>query len=214
LSVFTLGDLKSRVWDRLDQNVELYPSADVTGEINDAIAAWNLFVGEIQATLHVPGFSVAGQIIYATPTGIILPTQVYCEGRQLNRESLLNISRLRRAWQTETTQYHGPVMNFVPIGLGSFAIHPIDHLGGKDIEVRGIAEPVPLVADADYITLPDEDGDSIADLAAVNLIFLEGGKTFADASLLYTRVLSRLKGRMRPGTKLPQYWLIKETVPQ
>lgn len=211
MSVYSLGDLKSRVYDRLENNVELYPQAQVVSEINNAIRSWNLFVGEVQDTRHVPGYSVAGQILYSVPTGIIAPFYVYCEGRQLNLVPLKVISRLRRDWMRETTQYYGPVMNWIPIGLSTFAIHPIDHIGGKDIEVSGLVEPTLLVNDEDSISIPDKDADVITDLATVNLAFVEGGKTFADISMLYTQVLSRMKKRAAwAGMRMPMYWIIKQ----
>jgi hypothetical protein len=215
MPVLTLGDLKTRVYNRLDQNTALYPDADVTREINDSIAAWSLFTSAIQAQVHVPGYTVANQVLYSVPAGILVPQRVYFEGRQLAKESIRKMSLLRRDWITDVSSTRGPVCDWIPFGIGTFAIHPADSIGGNDLLVVGIAEPTPLVLDADPITLPDEDADSIAELSSANLTFREGGAIFAASSLLYQKFLSRMKERMTwKAVKLPRYWILAATQAQ
>jgi len=211
MPTFTLANLKSRVYDRLDQNTALYPSAEVVNEINDSIRTYNL--GILQTSIHVPGYTVASQLLYSTPSGVLYPMYVYFEGRKLNKLSLRKISLLSREWMSHTTLNYGPVMDWVPIGLDTFAIHPVDTIGGNDLLVVGVSEPTALAVDGDTITVPDEDAQAIADLTVVSLLFKEGGLTFAASSYLYTRFLALLKARMRFTTmKLPRYYVQQEVV--
>jgi len=207
---FTLADLKQRVWDRVDNNVDLYPASEVTSELNEAICAYNLYTGVIQGYAHVPGYTIANQVVYSVPTGILVAQHVAFEGRTLSKVSIRKISLLRRNWLTETTTATGPVARWVPIGIDTLAIHPADAVGGKDLLVSGIAEPTPLVDDADTITLPDEDAEAIEELAGATIVLKEGGKAFADVSLLYRRFLSTVKQKMLwQSAKLPRYWLLQ-----
>jgi hypothetical protein len=211
MPTFTLADLKTMVYNRLDNNTELYPAADVTLELNDAIRTWNLYTGAIQTSVHVPGYTVANQILYSTPVGILVPLRVTYEGRQLAKDSLTNMGRLRHNWVRETTasSTSGPVSTWIPIGRDTFAIYPADRLGGNDLVVTGIAEPTPLAADADVITLPQEDADNVSDLASTGLLFIEGGKTFADGSMVYQRFLGAMKKKARwQQLKMPRYFLL------
>lgn len=209
MPIYTLFTLRSRVLDLLDQNTELYPASDVDREINDSIRAWNSFTGAIVSEKPVPGGSVPGQVLYPVPSGLLYPLRISVSGRELQRSWISAISRTRRSWVTERTPSR-PWL-WIPVGINKFAIWPAIETASITINVFGVAEPAKLVNDFDLIEFHDEDADAIVKLAAVNLLFREGGSVFAQASLMYRHYLGRLKERSRfRNIKLPRYWLLRK----
>jgi len=105
------------------------------------------------------------------------------------------------------------VAQWWPIGTQKFGIHPADVIGGLPLAIVGVVEPTLLVNPTDVIDLPDEYTQIIDDYAAHVLQLKEGGKIFADASLLYQKFLSVMKdyGRWRYLVQ-PRYWIEAQAV--
>lgn len=208
MPTYTLGVLKGLVYDRVENNTQLYTSEEVTLVINEAIRITNLFSGFCQGSVQVPGFTVANQLLYNTPSPILFPTQVSFEGRVLGKIGLTRISEDIRNWATDTTSSYGPVARWVPIGINRFAIHPIDDIGGNDLLVTGVLEPIQLVNDGDVMQLDDEFVTLITEYGGHRLVLKEAGKIFADASVLiqtFWREMKRLKRWQ--GFKAPRYYV-------
>jgi hypothetical protein len=193
MPTFTLADLETRVWDHLDGNIYFYPEANVRSCINEGLRVLNLLIGWYQDTISVPGFSVAGQISYSVPAGIVIPIRVYYEGRELERVSLRKLADKFRNWASDESAYNGPVARWCPLGVTRFIIHPRDSTAGRWIEVSGVATIIPLVNQTDVVALDDEYVDILVDYVRSRIMLKEGGKPFADASVAYTTMIQKVK---------------------
>src|SRR6266700_5733958 len=140
MPTFTLGEISDLVYDRLEGNRELYTQPELTAVINEAIRVIGLFTNFNETSIQVPGFTVANQLLYSTPSPIIFPTGVTFEGRDLDKIGLRLAAQTYRSWATDSTDSYGPVARWIPIGIDTFAIHPIDATGGNDLTVIGMAE--------------------------------------------------------------------------
>lgn len=205
----TLAEIQQDVYDQLEQNTILYTLQQVTNVINEGYRIINGFTGLNQATVSVPGFSVAGQLIYQSPSPILFPLECYFEGKQLRKMSLGALARTYRGWAADLTNKSGPVQRWAPIGITRFVIHPQDAVGGRDIAITGVTEPTPLVNAGDSISIPDEYLTMLISYVSHRIRLKEGGKVFSDASLLlqqFYRDLKRL-GRFQTA-KFPSYWIL------
>lgn len=153
MPTFTLGDLVSRVLARLDNNSQLYTTPEITAVINEAQVVSNILIGYYQGPVVMPGWSQAGARWYNTPPGMLIPSKIQWEGRYLQPTGINALGRSHRTWSTDTTANTGyPVSGWVRWGLNKFAVWPADSLGGAQIVVSGILEPVPLVNPTDTVT--------------------------------------------------------------
>jgi hypothetical protein len=189
----TLAALQQATIDRLEENSQLYPLPDLTIAINEAYRQINLMAWLNQATVSVPGFSVAGQLVYQTPTPILIPLVAYFEGKQLGKSSLGSMARTHLSWATDTSIKNGIPREWVPIGINQFVIRPADSIGGRDIEISGVVEPVLLVNPGDVISVNDDFETMIVNLAAHRIQLREGGKVFASSSLLLQSFYHEMK---------------------
>ena len=206
---FVLSTLRSMVLDRLDGNSILYTDPELDYVINEAVRCTSLFTGFFRNTLHLPGFTVANQIVYSTPPGMLVPILVSFEGRQLQKISFRSLARVRRNWATDTTASYGRVDYWASIGIGKFVMSPVDSTGGHDLTITGLGEPPLLVNDSDVLVIENEYVELITAYCAHRLPLKEGGKVFADGSLALNEFYDKIKERMRYETFIsPKYRLI------
>ena len=210
MPLFTLADLRTRALDRLDGNAILYTNPELDWVINEAVRITALFTGFYRATVQLPEYTTAGIRIYDVPAGILVPTAVAFEGRQLQKISLKKLARKRRNWATDTTATHGQVEFWAPVGITRFVISPLDAAGGNDITLTGMAEPPLLVLPADVMQLENEYVELITEYCAHRLPLKEGGKIFTDASMGLNTYYSKMNERRR-FTKLamPKYYRLQ-----
>jgi hypothetical protein len=104
------------------------------------------------------------------------------------------------------------VARWIPIGLKTFALHPIDATGGNSVTVTGVMETQQLVNPTDVCQLDDEFVTLISDYGGHRLVLKETGKTFADASLLIQGFWREMKTLKRWETfKAPRYFVQVES---
>jgi len=213
MPTFTLASLSQRILDQLDNNTGEFPQAQVTSVINEGLSRLNVVTGFNQATVTVPGGTVAGQLEYDTPDGIMFPLRCDYNGRQLSPLSLRSLSRRYRNWAEDTTVL-GPVSQWARIGIGKFVIHPIDLAGGNDLDVTGIAPAPRLSSPGDPVHLDDQFVDILVDYGKNRLPLKEGGRPFQSASLAYRDMIRKIKTMTCwSEMKFPSYWLIQEQEP-
>jgi hypothetical protein len=209
MPTFTLEQLRTKVYARLDNNSELYTLPEVDAVINECLRTVNLFTTFYRGSVAVAGGSAIDRLVYQTPAGILIPSAVFFAGRQLQKTSLLKLARQRRNWATDTTARSGRVEFWAPVGIGQFVITPRDSVGGREIVVDGVAEPPLLVNPGDVIALENEFVELLTEYGAHRLPLKEGGKVFADGSLALHGFWSKLKQRKRyQSLIMPRYWLL------
>jgi hypothetical protein len=197
------------VLDRLDQNATLYTPPELDYVVNEAVRVVSLFTGFFRNTLQLPGYTVAGQLVYNTPHGMMVPIMVTFEGRQLQKYTLKKLARDRRNWATETTLSCGRVKQWASVGIGKFVINPIDSIGGNELLITGLGEPPLLVNDGDVLVIENEYVELITSYGVHNLPLKIGGKIFADGSLALNEFYSKIAERMRyESFKAPKYRII------
>lgn len=196
MPTFELTDLQQRSWDGLDGNNQLYPPANVTSVLNEGLRRLNIITAFNQATVPIGvagGFTVANQQLYAVPAGLFIPQRVYFEQRELKKMTIEQIAQRFRDWTRDASVSKGPPMRWAPIGLNQFVIHPFDAVGGRLLEVSGVAPVTPLVNAGDVVELEDHNAEILIDYTKSRIMLKEGGKPFADASLAYQQMIAKLK---------------------
>lgn len=204
MPVLTLAGLRTRVYNRIENNSLFYPTVTVDLRINQAIQNVNLFTGFNQARTG-GGFSVANRLIYNCPPGVIFPMKIFLEGKELLKTPLQSMVQGARQILKPAT---GRAPSYwIPIGLRQYCIYPAP-LGGKFIDIWGVTEPAKLVNPTDTMTLADEHANLVEDRAFITLTLKEGGKIFTDASKIYPKWLVRMKDlRMWEEFTNPKYWV-------
>jgi hypothetical protein len=208
MPTYSLAELETLVWNRVESNTILYTQPEVQAVISEALRVTNLFSATNEGSVELPGFTVKGQLVYQTPLGMIFPTRVAFEGRDLDKVGLTRIGQDIRSWATDDTNNYGPVARWIPIGIQAFAIHPIDAVGGNDLTVTGVFETTPMTKPTDVMQLDDEFVSLISEYGGHRLVLKEAGKVFTDASVLiqaFWRVMKRLKRWQ--SFKAPRYFV-------
>jgi hypothetical protein len=207
---FTLATLQQMVLDRLDNNTALYTDDELTYIINECVRVISLFTGFFRSTVTETGVTVANQIIYNTPSGMLMPLMVAFNGRQIQKTTLRNLSRRRRNWAMETTAGFGQTESWAPLGLTQFVMYPIDSTGGNTLIITGLGEPPLLVNPGDTLVIENEYVELITAYGAHRGPLKEGGKIFADGSLELKEFYSILNERKRYQASIePRYWLLQ-----
>ncbi len=210
----TLQQLERRVWDGLDSNDQMFPEGNVRSVLNEGARRLNLLVAFRQVTVPVPGATVANQLIYRTPSEVVIPLRVYFEEVELSKASLRQVATKFRTWATDSTATRGPVTRWAPIDIRQFIIHPRDAVGGQLLEVNGIARWVPLVEPTDTITLDDQYCDALVDYCKSRIRLKEGGQPFALASVAYQEFIRKTKAwTVWESMKFPSYFVIRDEEP-
>ncbi len=206
---FTLSTLQQMVLDRLDGNSTLYTSPETAYIINEAVRVVSLFTGFFRNTVLLPGFTVANQLIYPTPSGMLVPTFIAYEGRQLQKTTLTKLARSRRNWATATTAAYGRIDYWANNGIGQFILNPIDSVGGHALTITGIGEPPLLVDSGDVLVIENEYVELITAYCAHRLPLKIGGKIFADGSIEIKEFYSKMQERSRfEAWEEPKYRLL------
>ncbi len=215
MPTFTLQALQQRVLDGLDQNNLFYPTGNTRSVLNEGLRRLNLLVAFQMTTVPVPGATVADQLIYRTPAEITIPLRVYFEKIELSKASIRQIATKYRTWSTDSNATRGPVSEWAPIDIRQFIIHPIDAGGGRLLEVNGIAKITPLVEPTDVIQLDNQYCDLLIDFAKGRIMLKEGGKNWADNSVLsYSEWVRKVKAwSVWRGVSFARYFLAKEEEP-
>jgi hypothetical protein len=211
---FTLAELEEDVWDGLDSNDSMYPEPNVRYAINQGTRRLSLLTGFCQNIVPVPGNTVASQLVYQVPSGIVVPMRVYYEERELSKTSVRELSSWFRNWTTDSSATMGPPARWAPLGSTGFFIHPLDAIGGSLLEVEGIAPITPLVGQEDTAQIDDEDAEILVKYAQTRVRLKLAGKPFADASMTYQEWMRQIKTKMIwEGMVMPRYWVDKQLQP-
>jgi hypothetical protein len=194
----TLEQMMSRVYSRLDGNTVLYLSQEVINAINEQIRVVNCYTGYLQTVVELPSFTRPNQVWYRVPSGVLFPLRLQWEQTFLDRVSLDMLGQSHPNWSMENTANTGmQVSRWALAGLGIFALHPADSVGGNDIRITAIQEPVLLESGTDVIPFPNEYSEIIEDLTVVALVLKESGQTFQQTLVLYKKAMSKLKEMSR-----------------
>ncbi len=210
MPTFTLAQLRTKAYSRVDNNTAFYGTDEVDQVINECVRVVALVTGFYRTTAQLPAWTVANQLVYTTPAGILIPTDIAFEGRQLQKISLKRLARQRRNWATDTTASKGRVEFWAPVGIGKFVISPKDAQGGRDLTITGLGTPPLLALPNDVLSIENEYVELITEYCAHRLPLKEGGKIFADGSLALNAFYKKLAQRKRlESWKQPKYWLVK-----
>lgn len=214
MPTFTLSALQGLVYDGLDGNNLLYPTAQVTSVLNEVLRKVNLLTGFSQDTIAVPGSTVANQLLYSTPPGILVPLKVYYEEQELEKYSLRQLSERYRNWAVDLNTWEGQVARWFTLGLTTFGIHPLDTIGGGLLEVQGITPFTPLSLPGDFVNLNDELCEILVKYCRGRLMIKETGGPFEQAGLVYQEFIRSMKA-MTIWTEMqwPAYFLEKQLEP-
>lgn len=203
----TVGQLDTRVLNRIDNNSILYGQAERYIYYNEAQRVLNLITGFLQTTVAVPSATVVNRVWYDVPSPILIPLKVQFNGTYLHKSSLTRIGQTNPTWTKDTSANVGyPPASWVPVGLTKFGLHPAGSIGGAEILVTGIKEPTLFTtSDQDQvIPFPSNYLEAMEDLSAFSIQLKEGFPLFQAAFILYQKFMakmgeqSRWRGLMMP----------------
>lgn len=190
----TVGQLDVRVLNRLDGNDLLYVQPERYTYYNEAQRFLNLITGLLQVTVPVPSGAVQRRVWYDTPAPILIPLKVQFNGTYLHKSSLTRIGQTNPTWTQDTSANVGfPPASWVPVGLTKFGLHPADSIGGAEILVTGIQEPV-LFSTSNpnqLLPFPSEYIEAMEDLSAFSIQLKEGFPLFQAANMLYQKFIAK-----------------------
>ncbi len=203
----TVGQLDTRVLNRVDTNSLLYPQAERYLYYNEAQRFLNVITGLLQVTVPVPSGTVSGRVWYDTPSPILIPLKVQFDGTYLHKSSLTRIGQTNPTWTQDTSSNVGyPPASWVPVGLTKFGLHPAGSIGGAEILVTGIKDPTLFTTSdpSQVIPFPSNYLEAMEDLSAFSIQLKEGFPLFQAAFILYQKFMakmgeeSRWRGLMMP----------------
>lgn len=175
----TLGDLKTRVYDQLDDDGTYYTGNEVRHALN---AALNLFVlltlciEREDSTFEIgTGYSYT---ISDRITDFLLPLRVVNNADVRVRPARIHdLDGLSSTWRSDT----GAPSRYTVCGYDTLFITPIGNAGDK-IRIRYAATPTQLSLDTDTPEIPADQQPHLVDYACWWLRLKEGGQELANAA--------------------------------
>ena len=192
----------------MDNNTLLYPQSERYIYYNEAQQVLNLLSGLLQTSVLVPTGSQIKRVWYDVPSPILIPLKVQFNGTYLHKSSLSKIGQTNPSWLKDTTANLGhPTASWIPVGLTKFGIHPADSIGGADLLVTGIQDPVQFTSSSQTIPFPNEYLEAMEDLSAFSIQLKEGFPILQAAITLYQKFLSKMteNNRWRDNISMPAY---------
>lgn len=195
MPIATVGQLDTRVLNRVDNNSLLYPQDERYLYYNEAQRFLNVITGFLQTTVPVPSGTVPRRVWYDTPAPILIPLKVQFSGTYLHKSSLTRIGQTNPTWTQDTSANLGyPPSSWIPVGLTKFGLHPADSIGGGEILVTGIQDPILFSTSApnQIVPFPNEYLEAMEDLSAFSIQLKEGFPLFQAANILYGKFMAKM----------------------
>jgi hypothetical protein len=212
MPTYSLAQLSSLIYDELDNNVGLYPQAQVTAVLNEGLCKINNLVAFQQA--NIPIFTTPNQLVYTMPSGVLIPTKVYFEGVEIQKVSMRELGTTHRDWAIEASSAYGAPSRWAPIGQATFVLNPMDSIGGRLLEIQGTGPVTFLVNAGDTVSLDDDMVATLVDWGQGRIQLKLGGRPFANASLSYQRFIREVRDDiMFDEMQWPSYFLDRELEP-
>lgn len=168
----TLGEMKTKLMDRLGNSVFWDKYAEVAIYINEALRVWNLMTGQWKDKFTYN--TVANQIFYTISDHILKPMRVTFNGLPLDLTSLFSLDNGEAGWQADSS-----VPNvWFPVGLTKIGIHPADSVGDNSLVVEGLVLAPVLTDDTAYLDLGEWQVQALLDYAQHIASFKQGGEEF------------------------------------
>jgi hypothetical protein len=211
----TLGELDSRVLDRLDQNTLLYKTSERYAAINEGIQVLNCLTGFYQQNVQFPYSSQQNRVWYDVPAPIVIPTKLTLDGVFVRRSTLLQLSRSKPDWVTDTTYNQvSNISSWGGWGLQKIFLHPADSIGGQTMVLTGVVNPPTLVNPSDSLNAPNWL-QSALDLYCSHVpVLKESSKSFAEASKDLNAFYRLVKKQTQwLGWAAPKYWVAEAQQP-
>jgi hypothetical protein len=182
----SLSSLQARLADRYE-HVPFWTAEEARLAINEGLRIWNLLVAQWKGRVVVP--TVANQVWYQTPAGILFPLRMDIGTTPLVQTTFYDMDLGEPNWEAETTATGGSVPGtvtlWIPAGFTLFAIWPADPTGALQLSVDGIVPAPILVLPTDFLDLGDEEVHVLLGYALHVLAFKVGGPVFTDTFPLY-----------------------------
>ena len=189
-----MGDLVSRLTERVGGNATFWTAPEKRLALNEAIRVWNAMTGQWNRTFQVP---TTGDVFYQTPKQILSLQRVKYGTTLLELTSLFELDNWITNWQDASA---ASPSKWVPLALNMFAVYPPPP-AGNFLNLEGIAVAPKLGNDSEYLDLGDEEVGRVLDYAHFYLSFKEGGQELkAASSLLLAFVESAVLRNQRLNT--------------
>jgi hypothetical protein len=164
----TLGDLITKLTERLGENTTFWTSQEKTDAINEAIAFWQAMTGQWTATFIV-GPNLEQSTFMAVPRQVVSNQRISINGTPLSSASLAEMDDGFPGWQATT----GTTAYWTPAGMNYVAFSPAP-AASDAILFQGISASPRLAASGDFIDIGDEELTRLLGYAQAYLTFKEG----------------------------------------
>lgn len=161
----TLGDLKTRLTERVGNNSTFWVEAEKKDAINEAIKIWQAYTGYwTDEFTFTPGTSNWLDV----PTQIVSAQRVQAGSSELPLTSLFELDYGSPGWEGNS----GTPSEWSPAGLTLLILKDAPSSG--TVTITGIKEAPELEGDGDFIDIGDEELEKLLGYAHHILSFKEG----------------------------------------
>lgn len=182
--IVTLSTFDGLVTNRLG-NAVFWTSAERTKLINESLRTWNCLTGMWRKRVTIT--TTANTIFYSLPSTMTFGTRVEYNSVGLDLGSIYDWDQGNPYWMADRSD---PV-EWAPVGLTMFAIHPADSRGNQGLVVDGVSATPQLSAASDYIDIGQEDFNAILGYIQHIAVFKEGGEEFKGSMDLFKRFMQQ-----------------------
>ncbi len=207
----TLATLQTRLAERYDQQ-PFWTADQARRAINEGLRIWNAITGTARATAALQ--TVPNDPFLPVGGTVEKVTRVRMGTRTLNPTSLFDLDQLIPNWEAQTTATGGSVPTaprfWAPVGVTEIALWPADaSIPPSALTVDGIVAAPILVNPGDFLTLGDEEINTLLGYALHVLSFAKGSAALQATRPLY---LAFLKSATEQSTNLGARSLYRKIV--
>lgn len=212
----TLSELVDQLTALVGDNTVFFTLAEKKDAINEAIAMWQLMVGQVDGQVWDVQPSDSSRY-YPVPKQILSPTIVRAGGRGLMMTSFPELDYGDPSWEDTTVNPQGTPVYWFPNGISEVGVAP--QPSGTVLNVRGLDEAPFMRVGGDIFPLEEDDIEAILLYAHHYLSFKEGGAELnatlenvtalvqaaivKNDELLTTRLYRKYQGLVREESERP-----------
>lgn len=173
---FNLAQLQTLFYQQVGQNQAFFRPDEATRILQEAFRVFNVLTGFWRDRISI-GATTAGTVWYTVPAGLSYILRVEVAGNPLGSSSLWDLDYGEPGWESEQCGAGELPQLFAPSGFTNFAIWPSSNAGGENIVVEGVT-PAPVLTNAGFVDLGQDEVEMILDYATHIAQFKEGGQEF------------------------------------
>lgn len=180
MSLYKASTQIDTVLGKLENNDSLFLRDQIRRQLNLSMQATNLILGWNQLTFGQ--ITVAGRVCYDVNPSLIFVTRAVLEGKALDFSYLGSlISDVQNVWKATTATENTQTSTWAFVGFRKILIYPADAIGGRLLQVSGVAEPSLFTSESATVNVQSSIMNSVIDHATHSIQVKLTGKPFDDS---------------------------------